>query len=133
MKDIDAAPRTMDATKVADERLSSAPPDVSEASTTAFDRVARMSSRDWSRKACVITTRSESTRNPKRNHPRPRLTETTRVDGVKDTAKRLRVVVLVVVQFFIDGVRLEADGAGALFEERLVEVAVAGVGRGHAI
>ena len=56
---------------------------MSEANTTAFDRVARMSSSDWSRNACVITTRSESTRNPKRNHPRPRLTETTRVDGVR--------------------------------------------------
>ena len=33
--------------------------------------------------------------------------ETTRVDGVNDTAKRLRVVVLVVVEFFIHGVRFK--------------------------
>jgi len=116
LKYIDAASRTLDATNVADERLSRAPPDVSEASTTALDRVARMSSSDWSRKACVITTRSESTQNKKRDHPRPRPTETTRVDGVRDTATRLRVVVLVVVELFIHGVRFEADGAGALFE-----------------
>ena len=107
---------TLLATKVAEDNDSRAPPLVSEASTTAFDRVARMSSSDWSRKACVITTRSESTRNHKRDHPRPRLTETTRVDGVKDTVKRLRVVVLVVVELLIDGVRFKGDGAGALLE-----------------
>ena len=60
LKDIDAASRTLDATNVAEDSDSSAPPEVSEASTTAFDRVARMSSSDWSRNACVITTRSES-------------------------------------------------------------------------
>ena len=42
--------------------------------------------------------------------------ETTRVDGVRDTAKRLRVVVLVLVQFFINSMRFKRDGAGALFE-----------------
>ena len=107
LKDIDAASRTFEATNVADESDSSAPPDVSEASTTAFDRVARMSSRDWSRKACVITTRSESSQNQKTKHPRPRRTETIHEDGVRDTATRLRVVVLVVVEFFIHGVRFK--------------------------
>ena len=107
LKYIDAASRTLLATNVADDSDSSAPPEVSEANTTALDRVARMSSSDWSRKACVITTRSESSQNKKRDHPRPRRTEAIHEDGVKDTVKRLRVVVLVVVEFFIHGVRFK--------------------------
>ena len=48
------------ATKVAEDNDSSAPPEVSDANTTAFDRVARMSSSDWSRKAFASSSSSPS-------------------------------------------------------------------------